>query len=102
MLIAFRAILRPCKIAARYLSRWPLPSSVLQSQLGLLLGVASSAHHWRFAVHSGAISLNHFLTSVRILCLCQFNISVEENNNRLQEADGSAHMRPELEAVVAL
>ena len=44
MLIAFRAsLLRPCKIAARYLSRWALPSSVSQPQLGLSLGVAGSA-----------------------------------------------------------
>ena len=69
MLIAFRAILRPCKIAARYLSRWPLPSSVLQSQLGLSSGVAGSAHRCGFAVPPGAISLNHFLASVTILCL---------------------------------
>ena len=61
--------LRPYKIAAQSLSRWPLPSSVLQSQLGLLLEVASSAHHCGFAVPSGTISLNHFLASVRILCL---------------------------------
>ena len=70
MPIAFRApLLRPCKIAARYLSRWPLTSSVLQSPLGLSLEVATSAHRCGFAVPSGAISLNHFLTSVRILCL---------------------------------
>ena len=70
ILIAFRApILRPCKIAARYLSRWLVPSSVLQSPLGLSSGVASSAHRCGFAVPSGAISLSHFLASVRILCL---------------------------------
>ena len=70
MPIAFRApLLRPCKIAARYLSRWALPSTVFQSQLGLSSGVASSAHRCGFAVPSGAISLNHFLASGRILCL---------------------------------
>ena len=70
ILIAFRApLLRPCKIATWYVSRWPLPFSVLQSQLGLLTGVASSAHRCGFAVPSGAISLNHFLASGRILCL---------------------------------
>ena len=42
---------------------------MLQSQLGLSLGVASFAHCSRFAVPPGAISLNHFLASVRILCL---------------------------------
>ena len=62
-------LLRPCKIAAWYLSRWPLPSSVLQSQRGLSSGVASSVHRSGFAVPSGAIALNHFLASVRILCL---------------------------------
>ena len=41
MPIAFWApLLRPGKVAAQYLSRWPLPSSVLQSQLGLSSGVA--------------------------------------------------------------
>ena len=54
MLIAFRAILRPCKIVSQYLSRWPL-SSVLQSQLGLSSGVASSAHHCGFAVPSNPL-----------------------------------------------
>ena len=64
LLIGFWApLLRPCKIAAWYLSRWPLPSSVLQSQLGLSSRVASSAHRCRFAVPPGAISLNHFLAS---------------------------------------
>ena len=39
MFIGFPApFLRPCKIAAPYLSRRPLPSSVLQSQLGLSPG----------------------------------------------------------------
>ena len=70
ILIAFRApLLRTCKIFTRYLSRCPLPFSVLQFQLGLSSGVASSAHICRFSVPSGAISLNHFLASVRILCL---------------------------------
>ena len=70
MPIAFWApLLRPCKIVTRYLPRRPLPSSVLQSQLGLSSRVASSAHRCGFAVPSGAISLNHFLASVRILCL---------------------------------
>ena len=70
ILIAFLApLLRPCKIVTQYLSRWPLPSSVLQSPLGLSSGMASSAHRCGFAVPSGAISLNHFLASVRILCL---------------------------------
>ena len=51
MPIAFWApLLRPCKIVTRYLSRWPLPSSVLQSQLSLLSGVASFAHCCGFAV----------------------------------------------------
>ena len=70
ILMAFRApLFRPCKIVTRYLYRWPLPFSVSQSPLGLSSGVASSAHCCRFAVPSDAISLNHFLASVRILCL---------------------------------
>ena len=42
---------------------------MLQSQLGLSSGMAISVHHCGFAVPSGAISLSHFLASVRILCL---------------------------------
>ena len=69
ILIAFRAPdLRPCKMATCYLPGGP-PSSVLQSQLGLSSGVAPSAHRCGFAVPSGAISLNHFLASVRSLYL---------------------------------
>ena len=42
---------------------------MLQSQLGLSSGVAISAQHCGFAVPQGAVSLNHFLASVRILYL---------------------------------
>ena len=126
ILIAFRApLLRTCKIVTRYLSRCPLPFSVLQFQLGLSSGVASSAHHCKFAVPSGTISINHFfffffasgsclssvlkretsswiissyaglwarkVVSISLImacgsleyggvCICQFNISVEEND----------------------
>ena len=70
ILIVFQApLLRPCKIVTQYLSKWPLLFSVLQSQLGLSSRVANSAHRCGYAVPSGAISLNHFLASVRILCL---------------------------------
>ena len=37
--------------------------------IGPLLGMVSSAHRCGFAVPSATVCLNHFLASVRILCL---------------------------------
>ena len=62
----------------RGLVKWPhdispgghsLPLCYSPDWASLLTGVAGSAHRCGLAVPSGAISLNHFLASVRILCL---------------------------------